>query len=98
MTTIGHFTAKESSFTGFVQTLSFSTSVTIEPLTKKSDKAPDYRLATGRTDIGVAWKKTTEDGATYLSVRIDDPSLREPISARLIPGEGDTHLLIWNRQ
>ena len=41
-----------------------------ESIEKKSEKAPDYRVTTGNTDIGVASKKTSEAGNAYLSVQL----------------------------
>ena len=53
---------------------------------------------TGNTDIGVAWKKTSEAGNAYLSVQLDDPALAAPILCRLVKtGAEQSHTLVWER-
>jgi hypothetical protein len=63
-----------------------------------SDKGPDYRILAGATEFGAAWKKTSNEGRDYLSVKLDDPSFPTPIYATLIEVEGEEGLsLIWSR-
>jgi uncharacterized protein (DUF736 family) len=54
----------------------------------------------GTTEVGAAWRKTSaEDQTSYLRVRLDDPSFREPIRAALIEKTGDGVLpLLWRRE
>ena len=40
MATIGTFTHKETSFTGIIRSLTFTASVTIEPVNKRGEKSP----------------------------------------------------------
>lgn len=96
MTTIGTFKPQGEGFTGYIKTLTLDAGVGIEPAAKASDKSPDYRVATGGIEIGAAWKKTSAEGKTYLSLRLDDPSFTAPISCRLVEGD-DGHRLIWSR-
>ncbi len=67
---------------------------------KDNDKAPDYRIFSGATDFGAAWKKTTRDSdRENLSVKLDDPSFPAPIYASLVKIEGEDGLtLIWSRR
>jgi uncharacterized protein (DUF736 family) len=58
---IGNFRSAGSSYTGVIQTLTFRLKAVFEPIEKKNEKSPDYRVTTGNTDIGVAWK-TGENG------------------------------------
>ncbi len=37
-------------------------------------QGPDYRILAGATEFGAAWKKTSNEGRDYLSVKLDDPS------------------------
>ena len=47
---------------------------------KDNDTAPDYRIFSGATECGAAWRKTArESDREYLSVKLDDPSFPAPI-------------------
>ena len=98
MATIGTFTKAGESFTGAVKTLSINAKTTIKPADKASDKAPDYRVFAGSVEFGAAWKKTSNEGRDYLSVKLDDPSFPAPIYATLVEGDDDNHSLIWSRR
>jgi uncharacterized protein (DUF736 family) len=39
-----------------------------------------------RTDVefGAAWKKRSKEGRDYLSVKLDDPALTQPINCSLV--------------
>jgi uncharacterized protein (DUF736 family) len=41
---IGNFRIASSSYTGTIQTLTFKTEAVFEPLEKKTDKSPDFRV------------------------------------------------------
>ena len=98
MATIGTFTKTGESFNGAVKTLSINAKTTIKPADKTSDKAPDYRVFAGSVEMGAAWKKTSNEGRNYLSVKLDDPSFPAPIYATLVAADdGDTMNLIWSR-
>jgi len=98
MATIGTFTRTNDGFIGVVSTLTLDVKVQLRPADKSSDKAPDYRIYASRAEIGAAWKKTSNDGRAYLSVKLDDPSLPAPILANLFEMEGGEFELIWSRQ
>ena len=99
MATIGTFTRSGDSFTGAVKTLSINAKTAIKPADKSSDKAPDYRIFQGTVEFGAAWKKTSNEGRSYLSVKLDDPSFPAPIYATLVEGEdAGSYSLIWSRR
>ena len=55
----------------------------------------------GRSRIGDAWEARSggDSPKYYLRVRLDDPSLSEPISAALFPWEDSGEAkLVWNRR
>lgn len=97
MATIGTFTRSGDGFSGSVTTLTLDTKVQLKPVDKSSDKAPDFRILAGRAEIGAAWKKTSTENRSYLSVRLDDPSLPAPILANLCEMENGEFDLIWSR-
>ena len=103
MATIGTFTKDGNGYAGNVETLAFRAKLTFEPANKKSDNSPDFRvfhLTDGfSSEIGAAWKKTSKEGADYLSVSFDDPSFAEKINCRLVKtGAEQGHTLFWERQ
>jgi uncharacterized protein (DUF736 family) len=102
MATIGTFKKDGVGYAGTVETLTLSAKLTFEPVEKKSDSAPDFRVFhltdSVSSEIGAAWKKTSREGAEYLSVSIDDPSFAERINCRLVKtGSDQGHTLYWER-
>jgi uncharacterized protein (DUF736 family) len=102
MASIGNFKKDGAGYAGIVATLTLNAQLTFEPVEKRKDNAPDFRvfhLAQGlSSEIGAAWKKTSREGAEYLSVSIDDPSFSERINCRLVKtGVEEGHTLYWER-
>ena len=102
MATIGTFKKDGNGYAGNIETLTLRAKITIEPADKKSDKAPDFRIfqiTDGFTsEIGAAWKKTSQDGAQFLSVSLDDPTFAAKINCRLVKtGSEQGHSLFWER-
>jgi uncharacterized protein (DUF736 family) len=99
MAIIGKFTKHEDgNFTGKICTLTINRFVDFEPVTKKSEKAPEYRVLSEGFEIGAAWKRDGDNGEAHLSVRLDDPSYAAPINCRLVKsGVEHGFSLIWER-
>ena len=100
---IGSFTlSKDGGWIGSIRTLTLDAKLRLVPNDDRaSEKAPAFRVLLGSTRIGDAWEaRTTGDTSkTYLRLRLDDPSLLEPISVALFPtDEGDKARLVWNRR
>ena len=98
---IGDFTKKDDkSFIGTIQTLTLQLDVTMEPVTEKmGEKGPDYRVLTGYRELGAAWRETSNAGKAYLSVRIDDPALPQPLNCALVKTGAEVgYSLVWERQ
>jgi uncharacterized protein (DUF736 family) len=100
MATIGTFTKNESGYTGFVRTFTVNAKIRFAPAEKEKDNTPDYRVLAGTAEIGAAWKKTSEAGREYLSVKLDDPSFPAAIYASLVEIQGDkqSFSLVWARR
>lgn len=103
MSVIGTFTpAKDGGWTGTIRTLTIDVKARFVPNDNRdSDRAPEYRIFVGRSELGAAWRECTsgEKPREYLRVRLDDPSLREPISAAMF--EATDHKaaqLVWSRR
>ena len=100
MATIGTFTKSENGFSGQIKTVTLNVKAKLAPAEKQNDKAPDYRIFAGQgVEFGAAWKKTSNAGREYLSVKLDDPSFPAPIYASLVAVEGgEAYSLIWSRR
>jgi uncharacterized protein (DUF736 family) len=98
MAIIGHFTKQQDGrFTGRIETLTFTRGAVFEPLRKRGEKSPDFRVTSDAADMGAAWKREGGEGE-YLSVRLDDPSFDAPVDCRLVKtGVKEHHSLIWQR-
>lgn len=96
MAIIGNFTKQDQGFQGSLATLTVKAKVTITPVEKTGEKAPDFRVYAGNAEIGAAWSATSKEGNAYLSVKLDDPSFPAPILCRLV-GSDKGHSLVWTR-
>jgi uncharacterized protein (DUF736 family) len=102
MATIGTFKAKDNGYEGTIETLTLKAKLSIEPAKKSSDNQPDYRVfhvtEHFKSDIGAAWKRTSREGAQYLSVSIDDIGFPARAYCRLVKtGAEAGHTLFWER-
>ena len=96
MAIIGTFTKQDNTYQGTLATLTVKAKVSIKPVEKTSEKAPDFRIFSGNAEIGAAWSATSKEGHAYLSVKLDDPSFSAAILCRLIETD-DGHSLVWSR-
>ncbi len=104
--TLGTFTKlDDGAFTGTLKTLNVTANLTIIPVDKQSDNAPDHRVYAGngqRYEVGAAWSQVAKSsGETYLNLKIGAPEFGPNwVRARLVklehPGEdGTTHIALW---
>ena len=103
MAVIGIFTpAKDGGWIGSLHTLTMNIKLRFVPNDDRdNDQAPAFRIYAGRSELGAAWRQRSngEDARDYLSVRLDDPSWSDPISAALFELEdGKEARLVWNRR
>ena len=98
MATIGTFTKQDDgSYAGAIKTLTLNVKkAVLRPNEKTDDKAPDFRIFSGATEFGAAWKKVSREDRDYLSVKLDDPSFPAPIYANLVDAE-EGYSLVWSR-
>lgn len=98
MATIGTFHKQaDGSYSGAIKTLTLNVKqAQFRAAEKDNEKAPDFRIFSGQTEFGAAWKKTSRENRDYLSVKLDDPSFPAPIYASLVDAE-DGYSLIWSR-
>lgn len=103
MSIIGTFTpGKNGGWEGTIRTLTIDVKARLVPNDNQdSERAPAFRVFAGRSELGAAWRERSggENPRDYLSVRLDDPSLSEPISAALFEAaDGKEAQLIWSRR
>jgi uncharacterized protein (DUF736 family) len=102
---IGNFTYSKAqdSYTGELSTLTAGArKLVFQPGEAKTDKAPDYRVIgpskTGDVEFGAAWKKRSEEGRDYLSVKLDDLALAQLLNcAVMASNDGEGFILVWSR-
>lgn len=63
----------------------------------RSDKAPDFRIFAGDTEVGAAWEKVAQSERPYLSCKLDDPSFTAPIYPILTEEDDGSFALRWSR-
>ena len=68
---------------GFIETATLKTKVKFVPLKMRSGKQPDYRILSGKREIGAAWSRTSKKGSTYLFLKLTDPSRPDPVVCNL---------------
>lgn len=103
MAIIGMFTpAKDGGWVGRIRTLTVNSRVRLVPNdSRDNDNSPDYRIYVGASEIGAAWRgrKSGDSARTYLHVRLDDPSLPQPLTAAMIQmADGLSARLVWGRR
>jgi len=103
MSIIGTFTrTKDGGWIGTIRTLAIDVKVRFIPNDNRdNERAPEFRVFSGRSELGAAWRERTsgENPREYLNVRLDDPSLSEPISVAMFEAaDGRTAQLVWARR
>jgi uncharacterized protein (DUF736 family) len=99
MATIGTFARTDTGFAGSVKTLTLNVkAVKFTPAEGENENGPDFRVFAGATEFGAAWKKQSDKGNSYLSVKLDDPSFPAPIYASLVETDTEDLALIWSRR
>ena len=98
---LGTFTKLDDGiYSGTLKTLNVSAALTVVPVDKMSDNAPDYRVYAGqRYEIGAGWSQVAKSsGETYLNLKIGAPEFGPNwVRCRLVklehPAEdGATHI------
>ena len=102
--TLGTFTKQDNgTFTGTLKTLNVTAALSIVPVDKMSDNAPDHRVYAGqRYEIGAGWSQVAKSsGETYVNLKIAAPEFGPNwVRCRLVKLEhagedGATHIALW---
>jgi uncharacterized protein (DUF736 family) len=72
--------------------------VTITPVEKTGEPAPDFRVTAQGAEIGAGWTHTTRgNGTEYVGLKLDDRSFAQPVWANLVSAAGNAFELVWGR-
>ena len=102
--TLGTFTKQDNgTFTGTLKTLNVTAALSIVPVDKLSDNAPDHRVYAGqRYEVGAGWSQVAKSsGETYVNLKIAAPEFGPNwVRCRLVklenPAEDSaTHIAVW---
>lgn len=102
--TLGTFSKMDDGvFTGTFKTLHVTAALTIVPVDKVSEKAPDYRVYTAqRHEVGAGWsQKSKSSDSSYVNLKIGAPEFGPSwVRSRLVQLEqpnqdGSTHIALW---
>ncbi len=96
MALIGSFSLYKGQYYGSIHTLTLNAKIDIVPSELTGENAPQYLVMAGTAQVGAGWVREGREGAGYISVKLDDPSLSAPIFANLVE-MGELHQLIWSR-
>src|SRR4051794_23466666 len=82
--TLGTFSKQDNgTFTGTLRTLNVSAAISIVPVDKHSDNAPDYRVYAGqRYEVGAGWSQVAKSSGETKSAP-PRPAPRRPLGASL---------------
>ena len=101
MSVIGKFQSSNGEIVGEIYTIDLSLQNVriVREDGPVSEDAPTHRVFLGRAEIGAAWTKTPREQGKpqYLSLKLDDPSFRQPLFANLFKDDDGEHTLIWSR-
>jgi len=103
MSVIGEFKPHpDGGWVGTIRTLTINIKARFVPNdNRENENAPAFRIFAGRSEIGAAWHQRTEgeNAREYLSVRLEDPALREGISVAMFETQnGQAASLVWTRR
>ena len=97
MPTIGSF-SQDDLFgeEGTLETSTLKAKVKFVPLRDRHGKQPDYRILSGKREIGAAWSRTSKTGNAYLFLKLADPGQQAPLLCHLYRNAGGPAIL-WAR-
>jgi uncharacterized protein (DUF736 family) len=92
---------KNGGWSGSIRTLTIDVKARFVPNDNQvGEHAPTFLIYAGHSELGAAWRQRSNGGnpREYLSVRLDDPSLPEPVLAAMFEAtDGQEAQLVWNR-
>jgi uncharacterized protein (DUF736 family) len=68
---------------GLLETATLTAKVKFVPLRERSGNQPDFRILSGKRDLGAAWSRVSKTGRGYLFLKLADPALPAPLACNL---------------
>ena len=81
---------------GTLETPTLKAKIKFVPPRDRSGKQPDYRILSGKREVGAAWSRTSKSGGEYLFLKITDPSQPAPVCCNLYRNASGPAVL-WTR-
>lgn len=96
MPTIGSF-SQDDLFgqEGVLETATLKAKVKFVPLRERTGNQPDYRILSGKRELGAAWSRASKKGA-YLFLKITDPAQPGPVLCHLYR-QARGPAVLWSR-
>jgi uncharacterized protein (DUF736 family) len=99
---IGKFSEAEDGYRGVITALALHLDdIIFSPVPVKQGEGPDFIVLANESEpyeIGAAWKKTSKTGKPFLSVKLEGPTLVQPINCALTVQPNGSYGLIWSRK
>lgn len=96
---IGKFTPKaDGKIAGKIETLTFAADLVFSPNSNKKSDEPDYRVYRGTGEVGAAWIKSHDNCGSYISVKLDAPTLPAALYVALFQNEDGNYRMVWDRK
>ena len=81
---------------GILETPTLKAKIKFVPLRDRSGKQPDYRILSGKSEVGAAWSRISKSGGEYLFLKLADPSQPAPVCCNLYRNASGPAVL-WSR-
>jgi len=88
MSVIGYLSRrKNGTYHGKLRTLTIHAPILLVPVSKNCDSDPDYRILSGRAEVGAAWIRITPtNSSAFIVLMIDTPELPRTLRTAAVAG------------
>lgn len=100
---IGQVTPRDGGFIGKIATLALDAAIAFAPVNPTSERSPRFEVlarnnAKRWVRIGALWEQTArEDGSAYLTGKLDDPSMAQPLYIAAFLQNDGSYNIVWSR-
>lgn len=100
---IGSVARRDGGYIGKIATLALDAAIAFVPVQATSERSPRFEVlarnnAKRWVRIGALWEQTAkDDGACYLTGKLDDPSMAQPLYIAAFEQQDGSYNIVWNR-